>query len=177
MQIILASQSPRRRQLLEQMGVRDFTVRPAVGEEKADPGLSPAELVEALSRQKAAEVAAGAGEDDLIVAADTVVAIDGLVLGKPRDRAEAAEMLARLSGRVHQVFSGLTVRRGDRTVTLHECTQVRFRKLSRREIEAQTGADTLGYISLEGLRQAGIDQIIAGKQRQLDNWLDARRAG
>ena len=116
MQIILASQSPRRRQLLEQMGVRDFTVRPAVGEEKADPGLSPAELVEALSRQKAAEVAAGAGEDDLIVAADTVVAIDGLVLGKPRDRAEAAEMLARLSGRVHQVFSGLTVRRGDRAI-------------------------------------------------------------
>ena len=163
MQIILASQSPRRRQLLEQMGVRDFTVRPAVGEEKADPGLSPAELVEVLSRQKAAEAAAGAGEDDLIVAADTVVAIDGLVLGKPRDRAEAAEMLARLSGRVHQVFSGLTVRRGDRAVTLHECTQVRFRKLSRREIEAylDTGEpmDKAGAYGIQGCGAVLVESI------------------
>ena len=95
MRIILASQSPRRRELLERMGLSPFDVIPARGEERADPALSPARLVEALSRQKAAEVAA-AHPEALVIAADTVVSIDGLVLGKPRSGAEAARMLARL---------------------------------------------------------------------------------
>ena len=83
MKIILASQSPRRRELLERMGLSGFEIRPARGEERMDAGLTPAELVEALSRQKAAEIAETAGAEDVIIAADTVVAIDGLVLGKP----------------------------------------------------------------------------------------------
>ena len=81
MAIILASQSPRRRELLEQMGIPDFTVRPARGEEKAAPGLIPAQLVEALSLQKGLEVASGAAPGDLVIAADTVVAVEGRVLG------------------------------------------------------------------------------------------------
>ena len=98
MDIILASQSPRRRELLGQMGISDFIIRPAQGEEKAAPGLSPAQLVEALSLQKGVEVAASAAPGDLVISADTVVAVDGRVLGKPHSREEAAAMLASLSG-------------------------------------------------------------------------------
>ena len=112
MSIILASQSPRRRELLAQMGVPQFEVVPALGEEIASPGLSPAQLVEVLSRQKAEEVAVQAGPDDVVIAADTVVAVDGAVLGKPRDPADAARMLSLLSGRAHTVYTGVTVRRG-----------------------------------------------------------------
>ncbi len=83
MAMILASQSPRRRELLGQMGF-SFTVRPAKGEELPHPELTPAQLVEELARQKALEVSAEA--DDVVVAADTVVAIDGGVLGKPQIR-------------------------------------------------------------------------------------------
>ena len=111
MRIILASRSPRRQELLERMGLSPFDVIPARGEERADPALSPARLVEALSRQKAAEVAA-AHPEALVIAADTVVSIDGLVLGKPHSEAEAAQMLARLSGREHTVYTGVTVRLG-----------------------------------------------------------------
>ena len=80
--IILASQSPRRRELLERMGILNFEIIPARGEEVLDPALPPERLVEELSRQKAAEVAAGAVPEDLVIAADTVVAVDGRVLGK-----------------------------------------------------------------------------------------------
>ena len=136
MNVILASQSPRRRQLLEQMGFTNFKVCPAKGEETAGPGLTPAQLVEALSRQKAAEVAAGAAADDLVIAADTVVSIDGRVLGKPHSTQQAAQMLADLSGREHTVYTGVTVRRGDQILTRHEATQVRFRPLTEEEIAA-----------------------------------------
>ena len=82
MAVILASQSPRRRELLERMGISDFLIRPAQGEEIFDPSLTPAQLVEALSRQKAEEISAGAGTEDIVIAADTVVSVDGRVLGK-----------------------------------------------------------------------------------------------
>ena len=111
MAVILASQSPRRRELLERMGISDFLIRPAQGEEVFDPSLTPAQLVETLSRQKAEEISAGAGPEDVVIAADTVVSVDGRVLGKPGDEAEAAEMLAALSGREHTVYTGVTVRR------------------------------------------------------------------
>ena len=136
MTVILASQSPRRRQLLGQMGFADFKICPARGEEVAAPGLTPAQLVEALSSQKAAEVAAGAEADALIIAADTVVAVDDRVLGKPHSEEEAAEMLLSLSGREHTVYTGVTLRRGSQIVTRHEATQVRFRSLTREEIDA-----------------------------------------
>ena len=147
MQIILASQSPRRRELLGRMGIENFLVRPAQGEEIFDPTLTPAQLVESLSRQKAEEISAGAGPEDLIIAADTVVSIDGRVLGKPRDPEDAAamraalssqeeafSMLSTLSGREHTVYTGVTVRRGGETVTEHEATAVRFRPLTEEEI-------------------------------------------
>ena len=154
MAVILASQSPRRRELLERMGMSDFLIRPAQGEEIFDPSLTPAQLVEVLSRQKAEEISAGAGPEDIVIAADTVVSVDGRVLGKPGDEAEAAEMLAALSGREHTVYTGVTVRRGGETVTEHEATAVRFRPLTGEEIAAYVATgepmDKAGAYGIQG---------------------------
>ncbi len=154
MRIILASQSPRRRELLERMGIIKFDIIPAQGEEVADPSLTPQALVEELSRQKCAEVAAIAGPEDLVIAADTVVAIDGQVLGKPRSREHAVEMLSDLSGREHHVYTGFTVTRGNQTVTGHEDTAVCFRPLTADEIAAyvDTGEpmDKAGSYGIQG---------------------------
>lgn len=154
MAIILASQSPRRRQLLEQMGFTDFIVRPAQGEELADPNLDPGGLVEALSRQKALEISASADPEDLIIAADTVVAVDGQVLGKPHSIQQAREMLSALSGREHTVYTGVTVCRGGQILTQHEATAVRFRPLTAQEIDAYiaTGEpmDKAGSYGIQG---------------------------
>ena len=154
MAMILASQSPRRRELLAQMGVPQFEVVPALGEEIASPGLSPAQLVEELARQKALEVSVGADADDVVVAADTVVAIDGKVLGKPHDKVHAAEMLSALSGREHTVYTGVAVKRGETLLVEHEATQVRFRPLTEREIDLyiQTGEpmDKAGSYGIQG---------------------------
>ena len=134
MRIILASQSPRRRELLERMGISDFLIRPAQGEENFDPSLTPAQLVEALSRQKAEEISAGAGPEDIVIAADTIVYLDGVILGKPKDTADAARMLAALSGREHTVYTGVAVLRGGETRQAAEHTAVRFRTLTPEEI-------------------------------------------
>ena len=153
MAMILASQSPRRRELLGQMGF-SFTVRPAKGEELPHPDLTPAQLVEELARQKALEVSAEAEADDVVVAADTVVAIDGKVLGKPHDKVHAAQMLSALSGREHTVYTGVAVKRGETLLVEHEATQVRFRPLTEREIDLyiQTGEpmDKAGSYGIQG---------------------------
>ena len=153
MAMILASQSPRRRELLGQMGF-SFTVRPAKGEELPHPELTPAQLVEELARQKALEVFAEAASDDVVVAADTVVAIDGKVLGKPHDKVHAAQMLSALSGREHTVYTGVAVKRGETLLVEHEATQVRFRPLTEREIDLyiQTGEpmDKAGSYGIQG---------------------------
>ena len=155
MAIILASQSPRRRELLGQMGLSDFIIRPARGEEILDPSLTPDRLVEELSRQKAAEVAATADPEDVIIAADTVVAVGDRVLGKPHSPQEAEAMLTALSGRTHTVYTGITVCRGDRSVTQHEATPVHFRPLTPEEISAyvSTGEpmDKAGAYGIQGV--------------------------
>lgn len=129
--VILASGSPRRRELLQQMGLH-FTVITSDADEQCPP-MSPEMLVQTLSRRKAAAVVA-AHPEDLIIAADTVVCLDGLVLGKPADEADAARMLALLSGRSHQVFTGFTVQRGSQICSETECTTVHMRTLSSEEI-------------------------------------------
>ena len=135
MKIILASQSPRRKELLERMGIRDFeTISPNV-DESAFHGLPPEELVRRLSAEKAAAVAGKAGEDAIVIAADTVVALEGAVLGKPADELDAFKMLSALSGVRHQVYTGVTVCRGGEKQTAHEVTDVTFRELSEEEIE------------------------------------------
>ena len=135
MNIILASQSPRRKELLERMGIRDFeTISPNV-DESVFHGLPPEELVRRLSAEKAAAMAGRAGEDAIVIAADTVVALEGAVLGKPADELDAFKMLSALSGVRHQVYTGVTVCRGGEKQTAHEVTDVTFRELSEEEIE------------------------------------------
>ena len=128
MNLILASASPRRRELLEQLGL-SFSVCPAAGE-PAVSGLSPEETVRVIALAKAEEVAARSSSDDLILAADTLVYLDGDPLGKPEDPDAAAAMLRRLSGREHFVCTGVALIRGSRKLVRSEKTAVRFRVLS-----------------------------------------------
>lgn len=139
--VILASASPRRRELLMQMGLTDFDVRPARGEEAADTSLSPEELVKTLALQKAREIRAQAHPTDTVIGADTVVVHAGRILGKPRDRADAEEMLRALSGGIHQVYTGVAVLRGDKELVEYEKTDVEFRKLDEEEIAAYAATD------------------------------------
>lgn len=134
MDIILASQSPRRRELLERMGVRDFRVVTPDIDEQMDRDLPPQELVGRISLEKALAVQEQEGNAPIIIAADTVVALDGAVLGKPADELEAFKMLSTLSGCRHQVYTGLTVLRGEERYTVSEETSVTFRELSSEEI-------------------------------------------
>ncbi len=154
MDIILASQSPRRKELLTQMGL-SYRVHAVDIDEHMDRALPPGPLVEAISREKAAACAALEGPDALIIAADTVVALDGAVLGKPHSKEEAARMLTALSGAVHHVYTGFTVRQGERAVTRSECTGVRFRPLTAEEIAAYVATgepmDKAGAYGIQGI--------------------------
>lgn len=132
---ILASGSPRRRELLEMLGVPDLTIRPAAGPERATPGAGPEQTVRELSLHKAQEVAQTCAPEDIIIAADTIVYLDGAILGKPRDHDDAARMLTALSGREHIVYTGVAVLRGGELRQAAERTAVRFRTLTPAEIE------------------------------------------
>lgn len=151
--MILASTSPRRRVLLEKMGLL-FRVVDSQVDETVAGSPSPSALVELLSARKARAVQALEGEDPLIIAADTVVSLDGMVLGKPSSLKQARQMLQALSGRVHQVYTGLTVLRGGSCLTVHEETRVTFRPLLPEEIEAYltTGEpmDKAGAYGIQG---------------------------
>lgn len=153
MKIVLASQSPRR-QLLGQMGLEFTTQSPEI-DESAFHGRDARDLVETLSREKARWVARQQTPDTLVIGADTVVVLDGAILGKPRDGAEAQAMLAALSGRDHQVFTGVTLCQGDRILTQAEETQVTFRPLTGQEIRqyVSTGEpmDKAGAYGIQGL--------------------------
>jgi septum formation protein len=148
MGIVLASGSPRRKELMEMLGVKDLRIVPAKGEERYDPGIPPEEIVSRLSRAKAEEVAASCRSGDIVVAADTIVWVDGRVFGKPRSESEAAAMLRTLSGRGHTVYTGVTVLGDAEEDTEVENTEVVFRELSDEEIE--------GYIACgEPMDKAG----------------------
>ena len=132
---ILASGSPRRRELLEMLGVPDLTIRPATGPERATPGAGPEQTVRELSLHKAQEVAQTCAPEDIIIAADTIVYLDGAILGKPKDHDDAVRMLTALSGREHIVYTGVAVLRGGELRQAAEQTAVRFRTLTPAEIE------------------------------------------
>ncbi len=163
MNIVLASASPRRRELLAMLGVKDFKVIPAVSEEAPTRGMTAYDAVCSLSFAKAAEVSKLCAVRDVIIAADTVVALDGSILGKPRDEADAFHMLSRLSGRIHRVYTGVTVMQGETVITDYERTCVRFRDLTQREIKAYIatgepmdkagsyGAQGIGSLFVEGI--------------------------
>lgn len=152
MNLILASASPRRKELLSLFRI-PFTVRCADIDETMDPARTPFEEVARLSREKA--MAVPREESDIVIAADTIVVCQGQVLGKPRDEAQALQMLSLLSGRDHQVMTGFTVLRGETCCTHTEVTDLHFRELSRKEI--------LGYIATgEPMDKAGAYGIQGG---------------
>lgn len=145
------------------LGVRELKILPAKGEERPPAGAGPEETVLALAAAKAEEVSRLCGPGELIVAADTVVWIDGQILGKPRDEAGAASMLRRLSGRSHEVYTGVCVRRGDRVLCECEVSTVRFRPLAEEEIAAYIRSgepmDKAGAYGAQGLGALFVSSI------------------
>ena len=163
MDIILASGSPRRKQLLAQMGIETFRVISSDADETVEPGLSPARIVEILSARKAEAVADHAKHGGLVIAADTIVALDGAVLGKPNDGLEAFRMLSALSGRRHQVYTGVTLLRDGERRTEHEVTTVTFRELTQDDITRYiaTGEpmDKAGAYGIQGYGALLVERI------------------
>jgi len=151
MNLILASQSPRRRELLGLMAL-PFVVRAADIDETMDPQKAPFDEVSRVSRLKALAVSREAG--DVVIAADTIVVCQGQVLGKPRDEADAFRILSLLSGREHEVMTGMTVVRDDTVITHTEVTRIRFRELHPEEVRAYiaTGEpmDKAGAYGIQG---------------------------
>ena len=159
--LILASQSPRRRELLGLI-TRDFLVRPTGCDETLDCA-DPAEYALQIACRKCAAALAEAGPEDAVIAADTVVYLDGLLLGKPRDPAEAAAMLSRLSGRTHTVCTGVAVAFRGGTRNLCQQTRVTFYDLSRGLIDwyVSTGEpmDKAGAYGVQGLGALLVERI------------------
>lgn len=134
MKLVLASASPRRREILENLGFA-FTVRPSNAEEIIGENQTPSETVESLAFQKAQSVAKTAADGEIVLGADTVVVYDGKILGKPHDRRDAENMLHLLSGKTHEVYTGVCL--ADRNGVLNSfsaCTKVTFYPLSDEEI-------------------------------------------
>ncbi|MCL2301443.1 MAG: Maf family protein [Firmicutes bacterium] len=149
---VLASASPRRRELLALLGI-PFEVHAPNVEERLDPAWTAAQAARALARQKAA-AAARDFPGDCVIAADTIVEIDGILLGKPTDAAGAARMLRLLSGREHRVITGVCLRRGEDERVFSQESLVRFYGLSDEEIGAyvRTGEpmDKAGAYGIQG---------------------------
>ena len=177
-QIILASASPRRKELLEQIGI-EFEIFPAKGEEIITKSI-PEEVVMELSKQKAEEIASMVAtfgvenqeittpSDILVIGADTVVAYDGKILGKPKDEEDAKNMLRMLAGNVHSVFTGVTLVLIDKSgrageIVFYEKTDVSMHPMTEAEIEryVATGEpmDKAGAYAIQGKCAIHIEKI------------------
>ncbi len=159
--VILASQSPRRRELLTLVGI-PHTVLPADLDERYRPGERPAPHAERLAREKAA-VVAGREPDALVIGSDTIVVVDGDVLGKPRDGQHAIEMLTRLSGRTHVVMTAVAVQWRGAVRSSVETVDVTFHPLSRADIDAYiaTGEpmDKAGAYGIQGFGATIVSRV------------------
>lgn len=151
-ELVLASASPRRAMLLDMIG-RKARVRPADIDEQFDPHLTPVQIAEGLALAKAAAVSAEL-PDSIVLGADTIVVLDGRVLGKPANEAEARSMLSELSGRVHTVVTGVAICRGSCRIVGHEQTLITFRTLTPAAIEryvaTQEPMDKAGAYGIQG---------------------------
>ena len=151
MNVILASQSPRRKELLGLFHI-PFIIRVPDADETMEKNLTAAEAVALVSQRKAEAVERS--PEDVVIAADTIVVCDGQILGKPKDAADASRMLHLLSGRDHQVMTGMTVLRGENCRTCTEITDIHFRPLSDREIDAYIATkepmDKAGSYGIQG---------------------------
>ncbi|BCJ95647.1 septum formation protein Maf [Anaerocolumna cellulosilytica] len=166
--VILASGSPRRREILQQAGI-EFVIKTSNKEEVTD-STTPEEMVKALALQKAEDVLGEADEDTIIIGADTLVAIDNRVLGKPDSKEAAKEMLIALQGKRHQVYTGVAVlvrqsnrKEKDKKISFSEVSQVWVQPMEEEEIEAYiaTGEpfDKAGGYGIQGKFAVHIEKI------------------
>ena len=159
MKLILASQSPRRQELLGKLGI-DFEIQVPDADEQMDQTDDPARQVAAVSLRKAQAVRSE--PDDVVIAADTIVVCDGKILGKPQSPEHAAQMLRMLSGRAHQVMTGLTVLHGCRQESCTEITTVHFKPLTDREIARYVSSgDPMDKAGAYGI-QSGATMFVEG---------------
>ncbi len=160
--LVLASGSPRRKQLLTAAGA-DFFVLIPEADETFDPALPSNQIVTELASRKAKAVRELCGKDDLIVAADTLVFLGGDILGKPQDPQDAARMLRLLSGNMHEVYTGLTLLQGETLISDWVCSKVWFRELTERQILRYIGSgEPLDKAGAYGIQEKGallVDRI------------------
>lgn len=166
MEWILASASPRRRELLAEL-IKEFDVLPARGEERVEK-VPPKELVQSLAAQKAGEISAlECAKGKLVLGSDTVVVLDGEVLGKPKDEADAVRMLTALSGRSHHVYTGvcvtLTTENGVKRWLAADDTEVVFETLSKEQIETYVATGSpMDKAGAYGIQDGGLVKEIKG---------------
>lgn len=157
--LILASKSPRRKELLSLI-TEDFVVKTTNVDESLPNNIEPAKAVEYLSRLKAKPFDNGT---DTVIGADTVVAVDGIILGKPKDRDDAYNMLKLLSGKYHSVFTGVTVISPQKTITFFVETKVKFFELTDTEINAYIDTsepfDKAGGYGIQGKGSLFVERI------------------
>lgn len=161
--MVLASQSPRRRQLLEQAGI-PFAVKVSETEETFPPEMPIPAVPVHIARQKALAVAALYEQNEVIVAADTIVVLDGTIIGKPADRQDAIRILSALSGRVHEVITGVVILHNGTEDAFSQTTEVHFKPLSQEQIvyyvDHYQPYDKAGaYAIQEWIGAVGIDRI------------------
>ena len=132
--IVLASGSPRRQELLQRIGITDFTVQVPDADESYDPCMAPEEIVCHISCKKS--MALPSADDEIVITADTMVFLDDKRLGKPKDEEDALQMLTALQGRHHTVCTGVTVRQGREILTCAASTDVYFRSATEAELRA-----------------------------------------
>lgn len=148
--LILASKSPRRQELLKFI-TTDFTVKSADADETLPKGITPSDAVVTLSKIKALPLK---NSNDIIIGADTVVSIDGEILGKPKNKQNAEDMLKRLSGKTHSVFTGITIIKGEKETSFYEETKVTFHPLTDEEIkkyiQTEEPMDKAGAYGIQG---------------------------
>ena len=162
MNIVLASKSPRRKELLSLLDL-DFQIITADIDETMDSSLPVSDEVARLSRDKASAIKPQVSADTVIISADTVVELNGVVMGKPKDKTDAFNMLRRLSGNTHNVLSGVTVMRGDKAVSKTVITEVHFRTITDEEInnyiETNEPMDKAGAYGIQGRGSRFVEKI------------------
>jgi len=158
--LVLASQSPRRAEILRQAGIR-FVVRAVPVDETLHSGETPEEYVRRLAEAKARAVPAG--PDEIVLGADTTVVVDGEILAKPADASDARRMLTLLSGRRHEVITGICLRRGEERICDHAVTAVWFAPMSEQEIAEYVASgepmDKAGAYAVQGAASKFIPRI------------------
>ena len=164
MRLILASASPRRKALLKVLGL-EFDIIVSDCDEIIDYSLSADNIVKSLSLQKASNISKKAGNDAIVIGADTVVEYDNNILGKPKDYNDAVRMLKMLSGNTHHVYTGFTIIRTSdgKTVCDYDVSSVTFKKLTDEEIEnyvkTNNPADKAGAYSIQGAASSFVDDL------------------